>query len=187
MDPQLVLTEPSAQQNLLPSSEMKGHKHSLDHLILWALKEMARNTWTHCISHTVNRWQRCALRDHVRDQDWSWTEQSKNLIEGTWNPQLLHSGDCQYQTALQMNGKQVQIVPCQGKCQFSLTSQLFHVSQGFQSLAFQLELSCFLQLYAKNVSTLGFYVLILGLWCYTKSVWYRFTFQILKTSYKTCP
>jgi len=44
MDPQLVLTEPSAQQSLLPSSEMKGYNHWLDRLILWALKEMARNT-----------------------------------------------------------------------------------------------------------------------------------------------
>lgn len=129
MDPQLVLTEPSAQLNLLPSSEMKGHKHLLDCSILWALKEMARDTWTQWISVTVNRWQRCALRDLVQDQAWSWTDQNKNLTEDNWNPQLpyihLHSGDCQHQIALEINGKQIQIAPTTENGNSPLTSQLF--------------------------------------------------------------
>lgn len=112
-DLQLVLTEPSAQQSLLPSSETKGYNHQLDRLILWALKEMAKNIWA------INRWQRCALMGHLQDQAWSWTDENKNFIEDTRNPQILYiylqSGDCQHQTALKMNGKPVQIVLLEGQ------------------------------------------------------------------------
>lgn len=172
-DPQLVLTEPSAQQNLLPSSETKGHKHSLDRLILWTLEEMARNTRTQWISHTINRWQRCALRGHVQDQAWSWTDQNKNLIEDTRNPQLLyihlHSRDCQHQTALQMNGKQLQIVPVRENGNSPWHLSFFKVSQSFQSLAFSWNYLVWLQqLCTKSILTLDVYVVSLGLWCYTK-------------------
>lgn len=162
MIPQLVLTEPSAQQSLLPSSEMQGYNH----LILWTLKEITRNTWALHNGSPI-------LSTDDKGVHWSWTDENKNFLEDTRNPQNLYiptfrrlsASDC-----IEDEWKMGTNCTCTRASSASPWQLSF--LQGFlklSKLSISVELFCLI--FSNGVLwiySLLIFIVILGLSCYTK-------------------